>query len=77
MKDKPFAIFYKLFLFTIPMFAVEYWAVRKTRLIKWDRGWKWYHTIISITIKSLITRLFIGVVRRITSKQKDNLEQMI
>jgi hypothetical protein len=61
VKDKPFASFYKLFYFTIPMFFVEFWAVRKTDLIKWNKGWKWYHTFISITIKSLCTRLFIGI----------------
>lgn len=37
-KDKPFAIFYKLLYFTVPMFFIEYWAVRKTNLIKWEKG---------------------------------------
>lgn len=73
-KDRPFAIFYKLFFFTIPMFLVELWAVKKTGLIKWNKGWKWYHTLISVTIKSLTTRLLIGVVRGIARKQETKLE---
>ena len=74
-KDKPFVIFYKLLLFTIPMLAVEFWAVRKTKLIEWKKGWKWYHTIISVTLKSLFTRLFIGVVRKIDRRQQARLER--
>lgn len=70
MKDKLFPIIYKLFYFTIPMFLVEYWAVRKTHLIKWSKGWKWYHTFISVSIKSLITRTFIGLTRMIDEIQK-------
>lgn len=70
MKDRPFAIFYKVFYFTTPMFLIEYWAVRKTGLIKWNKGWEWYHTFISVCIKSLITRSFIGVVRVIDERQK-------
>lgn len=69
-KDKPFAIFYKLLFFTIPMTLIELWAVRKTKLIKWKKEWKWYHSFIGFTVKSLITRLFIGVVRKVERKQK-------
>jgi hypothetical protein len=71
-KDKPIAIFYKLLYFTVPMFFIEYWAVRKTNLIKWNKGWKWYHTFISVTIKSLLTRCVIGIVRIVEQKQKDH-----
>jgi hypothetical protein len=76
-KNKPFAIFYKLFYFTIPMFLIELWAERKTNLIDWRRNlitwrrkWKWYYTFLSITCKSLLTRLFIGWVRKIDERQK-------
>jgi hypothetical protein len=70
IKDKPFAIIYKLILITFPAFWVELWAVKKTNLIKWNKGWKWYHTFGSVIIKSLITRSFIGAVRIIDSKQQ-------
>ena len=70
MKDKPFAIVYKLVLITLPAFLVELWAVKKTNLIKWNKGWKWYHTFGGVVIKSLMTRSFIGGVRIIDSKQQ-------
>ena len=74
-KDKPFVIFNKLLLFTIPMLLVEWWAVRKTKLIEWKKGWKWYHTFISVTLKSLLTRLFIGAVRKIDKRQQSPLKR--
>lgn len=67
--DKTLATFCKLLYFTIPMFLIEYWAVRKTNLIKWEKGWGWYHTFISVTIKSLATRIFIGFIRKVDKKQ--------
>ncbi|OIJ09374.1 hypothetical protein BKP35_16625 [Anaerobacillus arseniciselenatis] len=71
-KDKSFAIFLKLLFFTVPMFFIEYWAVRKTNLIKWNKGWKWYHTFISVTVKSLVTRGVVGALRKIDKvQQKD------
>ena len=70
IKDKPFAIIYKLILITFPAFLVELWAVKKTNLIKWNRGWKWYHTFGGVVIKSLMTRSFIGAVRKFDDKQQ-------
>ncbi|MFP3727614.1 CBO0543 family protein [Priestia filamentosa] len=70
MKDKPFAIFYKLLFLITPAFLIEVWAVSKTHLIKWKKGWNWYHTFISIMFKSLLTRSFIGIIRKISEKQK-------
>ncbi|WP_246880066.1 CBO0543 family protein [Bacillus suaedae] len=71
-KDKPITIFYKLLFFSIPMLFVELWAAKKTDLVDWKKGWAWYHTLISITIKSSVTRLFIGLVRAIDKKQMIN-----
>ncbi|NRD79583.1 hypothetical protein HPT25_19670 [Bacillus sp. BRMEA1] len=70
MKDKPLVIALKTLFFTIPMFCIEFWAVRKTDLIRWNHGWKWYHSFLGVTIKSLMTRFFIGVVRWIDIRQK-------
>lgn len=70
IKDKPFVIIFKTLYFTIPMFFIEFWAVRKTGLIKWNKGWKWYHSFFSVTLKSLITRLFVEIIRVIDRSQK-------
>jgi len=63
-KDKPFVVLYKLILFTIPFLFIEIWAERKTKLIKWKKGWKWYHTYFSIILKSLLTRSIIEALRK-------------
>ncbi|WP_312889164.1 CBO0543 family protein [Desertibacillus haloalkaliphilus] len=68
-KDKPLVIFLKLFYFTIPMILIELYAERKTGLIKFKRGWRWYHSFISLNIKSLLTRLWIGWVRKLAERQ--------
>lgn len=62
-KDKPLPVALKVLYFTIPMTFIEYVAVKKTELIKWDKGWNLYHTFIAITLQSLHTRLIIGIIR--------------
>ncbi|MBB5174415.1 CBO0543 family protein [Texcoconibacillus texcoconensis] len=69
-KDKPFAIAYKLFLFAIPMLMIELWAEKKTSFIKWKKDWSWYHTFFGIILKSLLTRLVIGAIRKVDVYQK-------
>lgn len=68
-KDKPFTILYKLLGFTIPMLVIELWAEKRTKLIEWGKPWTWYHTILGLTSKSLITRLVIAVIRRLENKE--------
>jgi hypothetical protein len=63
-KDKPIAIVYKLLFFSVPLTILEFWAERKTGLIKWSNGWRWYHTFLSVSLKSLITRGVVSIFRR-------------
>lgn len=63
-KDKPIAIVYKLLFFSVPLTIFEFWAERKTGLIKWSNGWRWYHTFLSVSLKSLITRGVVSIFRR-------------
>ncbi|OLO37955.1 hypothetical protein BTR23_12395 [Alkalihalophilus pseudofirmus] len=69
-KDKPFAIVYKIFLFAFPMLIFELWLEKKTSLIKWKKGWNWYHTFFSIILKSLFTRMIIGTIRKVEKHQE-------
>ncbi|WP_271751788.1 CBO0543 family protein [Cohnella sp. JJ-181] len=64
-KDRLPAIVYKVFLFTVPLTLFEFWAERKTGLIKWLNGWTWYHTFLSVSLKSLITRGSVTIYRKI------------
>ncbi|KHF38524.1 CBO0543 family protein [Halalkalibacter okhensis] len=63
-KDKAFTVLYKWFYFVLPMLAIELWAEKKTHLIKWKKGWKWYHTLISISLKTLTERFLIGFIMK-------------
>ena len=69
-KVKPLMIFFKLFYIIIPMLFIELWAERKTDLVKWKKGWEWYHTLASLTAKSLLTRLVIAVIRYVREKKE-------
>ncbi|RKL67394.1 hypothetical protein CR203_08505 [Salipaludibacillus neizhouensis] len=64
MKDKPLGILVKLFSFIIPMIVVEYWAVRKTNLITWSKGWKLSHTFLGLTLATLHSRVLLGFLKR-------------
>jgi hypothetical protein len=72
-KDKPFAIIYKLFVFTIPVFLIEFLAEKKTNLVEWTKKWRWYHSFFSIIIKSLLTRLIIAQIRRLDAMKKNSV----
>jgi len=66
--DKPLVIIYKIILFIFPIFLIELWAERNTNLIRWRRPWKWYHTLLSLTVKSVLNRLMIGAIRVLDKK---------
>jgi hypothetical protein len=66
--DKPLVVIYKILLFIFPMFFIELWAERKTNLITWRRSWKWYHTLLTLTVKSVLNRLMIGAIRVLDEK---------
>jgi hypothetical protein len=72
-KDKPFAIIYKLFFITIPVFLIEFLAEKKTNLVEWTKKWRWYHSFFSIIIKSLLTRLIIAQIRRLDAMKKNSV----
>jgi hypothetical protein len=69
--DKGLKVLYKIVLFTIPMFFIELWAEKRTKLIEWKTGWMWYHTFTSVTLKSYLNRMLIGWIRKIEKKQEE------
>ncbi|CAM4269832.1 CBO0543 family protein [Paenibacillus tarimensis] len=69
-RDKPLHQLYKVFIFSVPLVFIEAWANANTKLVKWKKGWRWYHTFLGITIKSLITRWIVQLARYITSKEE-------
>ncbi|QQK78225.1 hypothetical protein HUG15_07360 [Salicibibacter cibarius] len=68
-KDKPKMILFKLLILTVPSTLGEWLIVQKTNLHDWKKGWKWYHSFGSLTLKSLTTRVLVGFVRKVSDKQ--------
>jgi len=69
-KDNVLRAFLKLILITIPPFLIEVIAVKNTEFIKWKKKWNWYHTYLSIILKSSITRVMIGVIRKLDKPKR-------
>lgn len=67
--DKFITSLYKLLMFVVPMTIIEQIAEKNTKLIKFKKGWKWYHSFVSLYIKSLLDRLWMGWVKRTAEKQ--------
>lgn len=68
-KDKPKTILLKLLAFTVPTTFLEYLIEKKTNLLKWNKWWKWYHTMAFTTFKSLGTKGVVELVRKVSGKQ--------
>lgn len=65
LNSKPSGIFFKLFPFVIPQTIIETIAAKKTGLIKWKKGWTWYHSFLSLMMKLLICRGIIATIRTV------------
>ncbi|MBB5171891.1 CBO0543 family protein [Texcoconibacillus texcoconensis] len=76
-KDKSiFLVVGKLFLLTIPQLFIEVLAGRYFNMIRWKRGWKWYHTFITMNIKYVTIRVFMELIRKLSEKQKTEITQV-
>ena len=73
--DNPLKILYKTLLGVSSIFFVELWAEKNTDLIKWQKGWKWYHSFISLNLKSLSSRALIAAIKMKAEKQEQQQEQ--
>jgi hypothetical protein len=63
LNSKPAGIFFKLFPFVIPQVMIETLAERRSNLITWRKGWKWYHSFLTLVIKLLLCRGIIALIR--------------
>ncbi|WP_062353531.1 CBO0543 family protein [Bacillus kwashiorkori] len=62
------AMLLKLLPFVIPQVILETIAAKKTKLITWRKGWSWYHSFVSMSLKLFLCRLIIGFVRIINNR---------
>ncbi|WP_084372206.1 CBO0543 family protein [Halalkalibacter krulwichiae] len=70
--DKPLISALKIILMVLPINFIEFLAERKTDFIKWKKGWKWYHSFVSMCLKSMLNRYLVGVIRMIDRKKNSN-----
>ncbi|WP_428907965.1 CBO0543 family protein [Niallia sp. Krafla_26] len=69
-KDKSILrILRKQLCFTIPQLLIEVLAGKYLNMVRWHKGWKWYHTFINMNIKYLTIRALMGFIRRVSKKQ--------
>ncbi len=61
-KGKPLMIFLKVWLFALPQALVERWLERHTSLIKYNKGWTWVHSLITIATAKLLIRAAISFI---------------
>lgn len=54
----------KVFIFSIPISMVEYWAEKNTRLIKYHKGWNIFYSSLTLTISFLLVRATMGLIRK-------------
>jgi hypothetical protein len=70
-RDKGLPLFIKMIFFTLFIFRIESWAESRTKLVKWKKGWTGYHSYASLTIKSLLNRYSIELIRKIDQHQQE------
>jgi hypothetical protein len=59
-----------VFLFSVPMTVIEVLLERYTRLVKFGKGWRWFHTLLVLTGTFWSSRLFIALIRFLNRKRK-------
>ncbi|WP_332327685.1 CBO0543 family protein [Metabacillus litoralis] len=63
LNSRPIGIFLKAIILITPQIILETLAERKTKLIRWKKGWSWYHSFLSMILKLLLCRSIIAIIR--------------
>lgn len=63
-------IILKCFYFSIPMTILEALFERYTNLIKYKKGWHWYHTLLTETCTFLLSRTCLGIIQKFDREDK-------
>lgn len=61
-------IFTKVLLFSGPMAIIEDWLEKKTKLVKYSKGWTSFTSFISITFTFLLVRGMMFIVRKLNKE---------
>jgi hypothetical protein len=71
-RDNWIKSFLKVWFFSFPQAFVERWLEKNTQLIKYNKGWTWIHSLLTITIAKLTVRSTLSLLR-MKDHTKENL----
>ncbi|WP_396126177.1 CBO0543 family protein [Anaerobacillus sp. CMMVII] len=66
--------FLKVWLFSIPQAIVEKWLEKHTQLIKYNKGWTWIHSLLTITTAKLAVRSLLPLMNWMDENSKHSEE---
>ncbi|QOY35456.1 CBO0543 family protein [Anaerobacillus isosaccharinicus] len=69
-QDKWPKAFLKVWLLALPQAIVEMWLEKNTSLIKYNKGWTWIHSLLTITVAKLSVRNLIPLINLYDEKIK-------
>ncbi|MEH7444532.1 CBO0543 family protein [Bacillus sp. JJ1122] len=68
-KMKPIKSIFSVFLFSGPMTLIENWLEKKTRLVRYRKGWNSFYTFSVLSFTFLLVKVFIEWIRLLDKKR--------
>jgi hypothetical protein len=72
-KMKPIKAILSVFLFSGPMTLIENWLEKKTRLVRYRKGWNSFYTFSVLSFTFLLVKAFIEWIRLLDKKRNTSL----
>lgn len=60
--------FSKVWIFVLPQVIVEFWLEKKTNLIKYNKGWYWLYSLVTIATAKLSVRTIVSLMDKYDQK---------
>lgn len=71
MKDNWKKAFWKVWLFVLPQVFAETWLEKNSQLIKYNKGWKKIHSLVTIAVAKLSIRCFLSFLDKFERRKQD------
>ena len=76
-KMKPLKSILSVFLFSGPMTLIENWLEKRTRLVRYRKGWNGYYTLSVLSFTFWLVKAFIEWIRFLDKKRDDRLNSKV
>jgi hypothetical protein len=60
----------KAFYISVPIIFIEIWLEKGKKLIKYNNGWNWFISFVTLTTSFWIVRLLMALIRRFDQSEK-------